>query len=98
MISRYTLNVLLIMCGLFLTCKVLGGPRSMRTTAKLNKALAKDPLYPEMLKYENGTYTKSNEEVVDLLMKTHFPGTKPRSQLQNQNARIPNSTDWAIAE
>jgi hypothetical protein len=72
--------------------------KDLKATAKLHKALTKDPFYPEMLKKEDGTYTKSNIEVVDLLIRTHFPGTKPVEQVVPQPVRVPNSTDWNLAK
>lgn len=71
--------------------------KDLKATAKLNKALAKDPIFPEMLKREDGSYTKSSEEVVDLLMQTHFPGTKDAQTIEPQPIRTPNATDWNIA-
>jgi len=66
--------------------------------AKLNKALAKDPICPEMLQKENGTYTKSSDEVVEVLMQAHFPGTKSVETSEPQPIRTPNATDWNLAE
>lgn len=50
-----------------------------------------------MLKKEDGSYTKSSEEVVDLLMQTHFPGAKPANTTEPQPIRTPNATDWNLA-
>ena len=77
--------------------KFIDEVKYIRATAKLCKALAKDPVFPEMLKKEDGTSTKSNEEVVDLLMETHFPGTKPVEEAVTQAVRTPNATDWNLA-
>jgi len=77
--------------------KFIDEVKDLKATAKLNKALAKDPFYPEMLKKEDGSYTKSSEEVVDLLMKTHFPGTRPADTIKPQPIRTPNATDWNLA-
>lgn len=72
--------------------------KDLKATAKLHKALAKDPFCPEMLKKEDGTYTKSNEEVVECLMNAHFPGTRSVEQAEQQPVRVPNAVDWEISE
>src|SRR5262249_54451746 len=71
--------------------------KDLKTTTKLSKALAKDPVYSEMLNLEDGSYTKSNEEVVNLLTKTHFPVIKD-VQEEEQEVRTPNATDWVLAD
>jgi len=43
-------------------------------------------------------YTKSSEEVVDLLMKEHFPGVESERRAEPQTERTPNSTDWNFAD
>lgn len=82
----------------------------IKPLAKLKKALAKEPFYPGMLIKEDGTYTNSNNEVHDLLMKTHFPGIKSMETAVNSNTselqqcnidlanRIvtPHTVKWAV--
>lgn len=50
--------------------KFIDEVKDLKATAKLNKALAKDPICPEMLQKENGTYTKSSDEVVEVLIQS----------------------------
>lgn len=77
--------------------KFIDEVKDLKATAKLGRALAKDPVYPEMLKREDGSYTKSNEEVVDLLTQTHFPGVRLGQSTEPQPVRVPNATDWNVA-
>ena len=77
--------------------KYIDEVKNLKATAKLCKALAKDPISPEMLKKENGSYTKSKEEVVDLLIDAHFPGTRAAEAAESQPIRTPSVTDWNFA-
>src|ERR1700744_2219113 len=51
-----------------------------------------------MLKKEDGSYTKSNDEVSEVLSQTHLPGMGSAEAIEPQPIRTPNVTDWNLAE
>ena len=44
--------------------------------SRLRKVLSKDPGVPAFLMNSDGSFTKSSNETLELLMTTHFPGCK----------------------
>jgi ribonuclease HI/retron-type reverse transcriptase len=46
--------------------------------AKLMRAIKRDAFVPPTLLRNNGSFTSSKEETIDLLLSTHFPGSIPK--------------------
>jgi hypothetical protein len=51
--------------------------------AKLMRAIKKDAFVPPTLLRNNGSFTSSKEETIDLLLSTHFPGSIPNRMMDS---------------
>lgn len=66
-------------------------------TARLRKILVKEPIIPNYIRKEDGTWADSCQETLDTLMSVHFPGSQPASDKPTKRAKKGSQELWNLA-